>query len=247
MLRSLLQIRLTYLYTGLFVFYALVLRFVDRLALTPGQLALFSVNSFLFGYYFGPILSAQKVRVDTMNKTVRTEVMLLLDVLAQSHLLTDKQRLELKRLLAEYIDSILGNEQVRAENVQYDALLRYVTKGKHRDDVVMQGIYARLQKSQENLDTLNLLYGSQVFSHEWAVLFVLFLITLFFILQIDYNGLLLFQLLVAVLCTGLTLLMVILIKYSTLTHKQAKKMWDPLRRLRTEHFEELEPSGKRSK
>ncbi len=240
MLRKLLDIRLTYIYSTFFIFYALVLRYVDRLTLTPGQLALFSVNSILFGYYFGPLLAAQKTRVDTMNKTVRTETMLMLDILAQAHLLTEKQRLDIKRLLASYVDSILDNPNVRAENRHYDELLYYVTKGKHRSDIVMQGIYNRLQQTQGNRDTLNGLYTSAVFNHEWMVLFMLFFVTLSFILQIDYNGLLLFQMLAAVLCTGLTLLMLILIKYSTLTHKQAKRMWEPLRHLRAEHFEELE-------
>lgn len=245
MLRRLLNIRLTYIYPSLFIMYMLVLRFVDRLALTPGQLALFSVNSFLFGYYFGPILAAQKSRVDVMSKAVRSEVMLLLDVLAQSHFLTEKQRLQIKELIARYVDSIVDNPKVRAENPHYDELLQYVTKGKHREDVVMQGIYNRLQKSQENRDTLNSLYGSSVFSHEWMVLFVLFSVTLFFILQIDYGNVLLFQALAAILCTGLTLLMVILIKYSTLTHKQAKRMWVPMREFRAQHFEELEAKGKK--
>lgn len=239
MLRGLLNIRLSYLYPSFFIVFMVVLRFVDRLALTPGQLALFSVNSFLFGYYFGPILGAQKARVDTMSKTVRSEVMLMLDILAQSHFLKEKQRLEIKAKVAEYVDSIVDNPKVRAENPHYDDLLRYVTEGKNRDDVVMQGIYNRLQKSQENRDTLNSLYISSVFSHEWVVVFVLFSVTLFFILQIDYGNVLFFQALAAILCTGLTLLMLILIKYSTLTHKQAKRMWVPMRRFRAEHFEEL--------
>jgi hypothetical protein len=38
------------------------------------------------------------------------------------------------------------------------------------------------------------------------------------------------------LCTGLTMLVVILIKLSTLTHKRAKRIWDPYKKLIDSRF-----------
>lgn len=239
MLSRLLRIRLSYLYLILFATFMALLIFVKHLVLTPGQLALFSVNSFLFGYYFGPVLLSQRTRVDTMNKTVRDETMVLLDVLTQSHLLPDQTRLDLKARVKSYIDSIIDNPKVRADNENYDELLNFTTSSKHKDDPVMNTIYNRISKTQQNRDTLNSLYRASLYSHEWIVVLVLFSITLFFVLQIDYGHALFFQALAAVLCTGLTLLIIILAKYNSLTHKQAKQLWVPLRQLRKEHFEDV--------
>jgi hypothetical protein len=43
---------------------------------------------------------------------------------------------------------------------------------------------------------------------------------------------LILQAIPAILCAGLSMLIVILIKMSTLTHKRAKTIWVPLRELR---------------
>ena len=46
----------------------------------------------------------------------------------------------------------------------------------------------------------------------------------------------------ALLCTGLSMLLVILAKLSTLTHKKAKQIWDPYKKLKESLdliFEEL--------
>lgn len=241
-MRSLLNIRLSHLYLLLFVVFMSLLVFTKHLALSSGQLALFSVNSFLFGYYFGPVLSAQKSRVDTMNKTVRDESMVLLDVLTQSHLLTDKTRLELKSKVKDYLASIINNPKIRADNDPYDELLFFTTHKDHKDNPVMTTIYNRISKTQQNRDTLNNLYQASLYSHEWIILLVLFSITLFFVLQIDYGHSLFFQVLAAILCTGLTLLIVILAKYNSLAHKQAKQLWVPLQLLSKEHFEDVAPS-----
>lgn len=238
-MRAFLNIRLSHLYLLLFVVFMSLLVFTKHLILTPGQLALFSVNSFLFGYYFGPVLSAQKSRVDTMNKTVRDETMVLLDVLTQSHLLEDKIRLELKSKVKDYIASFINNPKIRADNDKYDELLFFTTHKDHKDNPIMTTIYNRISKTQQNRDTLNNLYQASLYSHEWIILLVLFSITLFFVVQIDYGHSLFFQALAAILCTGLTLLIVILAKYNALAHKQAKQLWVPLLRLRKEHFEDV--------
>lgn len=239
MLNKLLNIRLTYIYPILFIFFFVLLTFMHPQKLTPGQLALYSVNTFLFGFYFSPLLSAQKARVDALNKTVRQEVMVILDILAQSHMLKPKVRHELKVRLRVYIDSIYKNKQVSADNPYYDELLRFTKQDKFKDDSVMDTIYGRVAKTQENRDTMQSLLTSKVYSHEWLVTLVLFTITIYFVMQTDYNGVLFFRLLLAILCTGISLMLVILAKYATLTHKQAKKMWDPMTVLIHDHFEDV--------
>ncbi len=242
MLQNILNIRLSYLYPSLFVLFVVVLTYINHIQLTPGQLALFSVNTFLFGFYFSPILNGQKARVDSLAKTVRKETMMILDVLAQSHLLPANVRHELKVKLKAYIESIAGDSSIQADNPYYDELLRFTKQADYKDDPVMNNIYNQVSKTQENRDELNNLYQSKLYSHEWLVLLVLFSVTLFFVLQTDYGNVLFFRLLLAILCTGFTLLMVILVKYATLTHKQAKRIWVPLLDLGNKHFEDVTPA-----
>lgn len=83
MMKKILNIRLSYLYPTLFVLFFLALTRFTPTKLTAGQLALYSVNTFLFGFYFSPLLSAQKGRVDELIKTVRKETMI--DLLAICH------------------------------------------------------------------------------------------------------------------------------------------------------------------
>ena len=239
MLKKILSIRLTYIYPAFFIIFLLILSHFIPQKLTAGQLALYSVNTFLFGFYFSPLLSAQKGRVDELNKTARRETMTLLDILTQSHLLPSADRHQLKVRVLAYMDSIIDQPNVRADNEYYDELLHFTKQDKYKDNSVMNVVYERVTKTQENRDTIQNLRSSNVYSHEWLVTLVLFSITLYFIMQTDYNGVLFFRFLLAILLTGLSLMLVILAKYATLTHKQAKKMWTPLKELRTEHFEDV--------
>jgi hypothetical protein len=73
--------------------------------------------------------------------------------------------------------------------------------------------------------------ASKVYSHEWLVASVLFSITLYFSLMTNFGDSIFFGMMLAILCAGLCMLMTILIKFATLTHKEAKRMWDTLREL----------------
>ncbi len=68
------------------------------------------------------------------------------------------------------------------------------------------------------------------------IMFLLFGVTLSFILLLDAGNGFVFQLLAALLCTGLSMLLVILVKMSTLTHKKARQIWDPYKKLINSHF-----------
>lgn len=240
MLYKFLNIRLSYIYPMLFVLYYVLLLVLTPLKMTSGQLALYSVNSFLFGFYFGPILSSQKGRVAEISKLIRKEEMAILDMLAQSHLLEKKDRLALKVRLKAYIDSVVDNTKVRADNLFYDELLRFTKQEKYKDNAVMGQIYSKVSQTQDNRDNLESQFSSKLFGHEWIIVTVLFSVTLFFALQTDYSDSTFFRVLLAVLCTGISLMVIILAKYATLTHKQAKRMWTPLHNLVRDHFEDVD-------
>lgn len=79
-------------------------------------------------------------------------------------------------------------------------------------------------------------YANKVFANEWHIMAILFSITLGFILLIDIGDNDALHIVRALLCTGLTMLILILLKLSTLTHKKANQMWDPLKKLRDTDF-----------
>lgn len=241
MFASFLKVRLSTFTIVVFTGSILFLSVYNQMDLTPGQLALFSVNSFLFGYYFAPLLAAQKARVAQLNSTVRQESMILLDILAQSHMLSARTRHALKVKLAVYLQSILHNTKVRADNPYYDELLRFAKQDgtKADDKLVMDMIYSRVSATQTTRDALNNLFASKVYSHEWLVASVLFGITFFFSIQTKFGESLFFMLVLAILMTGLGMLMMILLKFATLTHKEARRMWRPLEEMRVNHFEDV--------
>ena len=239
MLKKLLSVRMSAITWILLIFFLLIIMTVHQQKLTPGQLALFSVNSFLFGYYFAPLLNAQKSRVASLITAARQEETTMLDILTQSHLMTAKGRHTLKVKLRVYLDSVIGNDKVRADNPYYNELLYYTKHVDSEDEQVMSLIYDRISKTQANRDTMNNLFATKVYSHEWLVAMVLFFITLYFALQTPINGSPFFVVMLAILCTGLTMLMVILLKFATLTHKEAKRMWQPLRELEKELFDDV--------
>lgn len=242
MFKFLLNIRLTYIYPILFVVFMVILSYVKPTKLTTGQLALYSTNTFLFGFYFLPLLSSQKVRIDNLRSSIRSETTTILDILAQLHLLKPAVRHELKVRLKVYVDSIYKNTAISADNIYYDDLLQFTRDDRFKGDPVMETIYTRVSKTQENRDTINNYLTTGVFSHEWLVALVLFFITLYFVMQTNYDGVLFFRVLLAILCTGISLMLIILIKYATLTHKYAKRMWLPLLYLMLGHLDDVEPT-----
>ena len=217
------------------------LYFYQQETLTAGQLALFSVNTFLFGYYFAPLLAAQKARVGQLNTVARQETMVLLDILSQSHLLSPKTRKELKLKLAVYLNSVIYNTNIQADNPYYDELLHFTKQNniKGDDHAVLDTVYARISKTQETRDSLNNLFRAKVYSHEWLVASVLFGITFYFSVQTKFGSSVFFMVVLAILMTGLGMLMMILIKFATLSHKEAKRMWQPMRDLQIKHFDDV--------
>ena len=71
---------------------------------------------------------------------------------------------------------------------------------------------------------------------EWMIILVLFSITLSFVMLMNAGTGYIYDFLAAFLCTGLTMLLIILVKMSTLSHKKAKQVWDPYKKLIDSHF-----------
>ena len=102
-------------------------------------------------------------------------------------------------------------------------------KGEHQDviDKLLNGLIA----NQQNRTNYAMQLSNRVYSNEWMIMVILFSVTLVFIMTLDSGGGFVFKILAALLCTGLSMLLIILVKMSTLTHKKAKQIWNPFKKL----------------
>lgn len=232
----LLKIRLSWFF---FVFFALFfwLTFViDGIVFSPATLALFSVNSFLYGFFTSPVLAAQKARIDELNKIIRAEASALFGILLLTKKLPEKSRNHLQDLCEEYITASFRQRKPAQGEHEYERIISYCMDYKGNDPATVEKILNGLVVNQTNRSQLAMQLGNKVFSNEWWVALVLFSITLGFILLLNTQDTLTMHFVKALLCTGLAMLMINLLKLSTLTHKKAKQIWAPLDKLKTSRF-----------
>ncbi|GAC1481336.1 MAG: hypothetical protein NVS1B7_1850 [Candidatus Saccharimonadales bacterium] len=196
-----------------------------------GSLALFSVNSFLYGFYISPILGAQKSRIDSLHQTVRSESTALFDVVLDLKKLPRQVRNHIQALVVQYIHTKLRMQKINSGEKEYEALITYCVEYKGEHDAEIEGVLKDLVANQQNRTNFNMHVGNKIFTNEWHIIAILFSITLGFIITIGIPDNFILHLVKALLCTGLTMLIVNLVKLNSLIHKKAKQMWNPLQKL----------------
>ncbi len=228
------KIRLSQYFIGFFILFLIIVLFVPRTKFDSAALTLFSVNSFLYGFYIAPILSAQKLRIEELHKIVRQESNAVFAMMLMLKKYPEPLQQDLKRLLYEYVSS-LAKRSKHSES-HYEKLITYCVdyKGSHKEET--GAFLEKLVANELNRTNFSMQMSNKVFSNEWMVMTVLFAVTLSFVMLLDAGGGLVYRLLAALLCTGLTMLLIILVKMSTLTHKKAKQIWDPYKTLLSTHF-----------
>lgn len=222
------KVRLSVLFVVLFVIFMAVISVMPQISFTRDTLALFSVNSFLYGFYISPILAAQKTRIEELHKIVRAEANAIFAIMLSTRTLPESMKQEIKTRITSYLRKTSDNNMLAAEK-EYEDLISYCVdyKGKHKEDA--NKLLEKLVANQQNRTNYAMQVGNKVFSNEWMVMIVLFSITLAFIVMIDTGGVLALDIVTALLCTGLTMLVFILVKLSTLTHKKARRVWQPFK------------------
>lgn len=230
------KVRLSTYFWGFFVLYLVATYVLPEYTFDSGSLALFSVNSFLYGFYISPILGAQKARIDSLHQIVRSEANALFDLVLDLKKLPKPLRNHLQFMVTMYIKSKLHNKKVNGGEKEYESLISYCVdyKGEHQDQI--DAVLSDLVANQKNRTDFNMQAGNKVFANEWHIMLILFSITLGFIMTIKAPHSLLMHLVRALLCTGLTMLVVNLVKLNTLTHKKANQMWSPLQKLIETNF-----------
>jgi hypothetical protein len=225
------KIRLSYYFIILFIIFAIIEFFVPHYQFTGGALTLFSVNSFLYGFYISPILGAQKTRIEDLHKIVRSESNAIFGMIIEAAKLPTKQRDHIKQMFLDYVDHVMRHRRPAGGEERYEAIIGYCLdyQGEHQAEIdkLLSGLVANQQNRTDYAMQLN----DKVYSNEWMVMVILFSITLSFILLLDVGTGYIYRILAALLCTGLSMLIIILVKMSTLTHKKAKEIWSPYKKL----------------
>ncbi len=242
-LNPLLRIRLSWYFFGFVGLYLLAVYNIESMTFTSASLTLFSVNSFLYGFYVAPVLTGQKARIDDLARIIRAEANALFDILIKTKKLPRKSRNHLQDMIEAYIAASFRERKPAEGEDEYEALITYCLEydGKKTENKeLVEKILASLVLNQQNRSQLAQQLGNKVFSNEWWIMLVLFSITLAFVLQLNVGDSVMIHLVQALLCTGLSMLMINLVKLSTLTHKKAQNLWDPLDNLITSRFRRID-------
>jgi intergrase/recombinase len=224
------KVRLSWFFIFFFAVFMVLLFTLPRIKFTTATLTLFSVNSFLYGFYISPILAAQKARIEELHRIVRTEANAIFAMMLNIKPLPESIKKEFHDRMTSYVKKTSANDMKAAEK-EYEALISFCVdyKGSHKDE--MTKVLEKLVANQQNRTNYTMQAGNRVFSNEWLIMIVLFSITLSFILLLDTGDGLILKVVTALLCTALSMLVLILVKLSTLTHKKARRVWDPLKTL----------------
>jgi hypothetical protein len=230
------KIRLTIYFWILLLVYSILALTIPTQSFSSGALALFSVNSFLYGFYIAPILSSQKTRVEELHKTVRNEANSIFAMALSLKALPAELRNKLQEMLTKYLKAVVREKRPSGGEDEYEELITYCIsyKGEHKEEVLK--LLDKLVANQQNRTTFSMQMHSPVYANEWSIMLVLFGITIGFVLMVDTGDKVFFRYLAALLSTGLTMLVIILVKLSTLTHKRAKRVWNPYKKLIDSHF-----------
>lgn len=230
------KIRLSWYLVFFLAFYILLVQVIPRTKFEAGALTLFSVNSFLYGFYIAPILAGQKGRIEELHKLIRAEANALFAIMLQVKKLPEKPKAEFKEMFKDYISVLVKKGSGALSEEKYEKIISYCMDYKGADEDKVSGILEKVVANQQNRTLVTMQLRNSVYSNEWIVMTVLFSITLGFVLFLDTGDAFIFKLVTAFLCTGLTMLLIILIKLSTLTHKKAKQIMLPMKKLLDSKF-----------
>lgn len=234
------KIRLSYYFWILFVIFIVTFMFLPTYEFSGAILTLFSVNSFLYGFYISPILNGQKARIDELHKIIRSEANALFGMQLKIKKLPTKLRNELQAMVVKYTTTKVQGKKKEFAEKEYEDLITFCVEYKGDSQTDVDKILDLLVANQQNRTQFMMQMLSRVYSNEWMVMMILFSITLGVVMLMDVGRDIIMTVIKALLCTGLSMLMVILVKLNTLTHKKAKQMWGPLNKLVETHFYKID-------
>ncbi len=230
------KVRLSWYFIFFLALYLLLAVVLPKQKFDSGALTLFSVNSFLYGFYIAPILGAQKSRIEELHRTVRSEANAIFSMALRLKKLPKHLRNDIQKELKDYIQVSSRQQRAAEGEKEYEDLISFCIDYDGKEDEEVNKLLDGLIENQKNRTQFARLMSNKVYSNEWIIILMLFSITLGFVLLLDIGESPILVFVKALLCTGLSMLLVILAKLSTLTHKKAKQIWDPFKKLNTSNF-----------
>lgn len=243
MLKAFLKVRLSYYFAIFLVFFVGLLMVVPKPTLSTASLTLFSINSFLFGFYFTPALNNQKARIEELGKIIRTQSVALFKILVKTRKISDrKEHDRIQKMIGDYVKACLKDKKAGAGEKEYDKLIGELVhfNRKHKDIGEIDGILDALADNQTNRTNYDMMMGRKIYNNEWYVLLTLFFVTLSLPIIVDFGGNPVLHIVDAMLCASLSLLLVTLLKVNYLVHKKAKGIWDPMQSLLESDFRKID-------
>src|SRR5690348_6808173 len=98
---------------------------VPNIKYDAGTIALFSINSFLYGFIVTPVLNAQKARIDELHRIVRAEANALFSIVLKLKRLPTELHHQLQDMIKAYIDAKLKSQAVGAGEKEYEGLITF--------------------------------------------------------------------------------------------------------------------------
>lgn len=230
------HVRLSWYFVIFLGLYTMLAIMLPSQKFESAALTLFSVNSFLYGFYIAPILGAQKARIEDLHKTVRSEANELFAMALSLKKLPKELRTKLQKELSDYMRVSTKQKSIAQGEKEYEDLITFCVEYKGAEEKEVGAFLDKLVSNQKNRTQFSMLMSNKVYSNEWIIMLMLFSITLGFVLLLDIGESPVLIVIKALLCTGLTMLLIILAKLSSLTHKKARQIWDPLKKLQSTHF-----------
>jgi len=211
--------------------------------LSSSALTLFSINSFLFGFYFTPSLNNQKARIEELGKVIRTQSVALFKIMVKTRKISDRKvHDKIQKLIADYIKACVKEKKAGCGEKEYDKLVGELVHFdvKHKDCDAVDGVLDAVVDNQTNRTTFDMTMGRKIYSNEWYVLLTLFSVTLALPIIVDVGGNPILHIVAAMLCATLTLLLITLLKVNFLVHKKAKGIWNPMESLIESDFRSVD-------
>lgn len=202
----------------------------------PSLATLLIVAALMYGFFTATILTAQKRRIEELNKTIRAEANTIFDILIATRKLPEQSRNLIQDMCADYVTASFRQRKPAEGELEYERLISYCLDYQGKEPEVVETILDKLVANQANRSRLAMQLNNRVYANEWWILLVLFAVTLGLIMALNVPGGLLGQFIKALLSTDISMLMLNLLKLSTLTHKKAKEIWQPLNTLKTSRF-----------
>lgn len=144
------KIRLSWYLITFLLIYLVLVHYLPREKFDAGALTLFSVNSFLYGFYIAPILGGQKARIEELHRIARSETNALFDIMLRVKKLPAKAKSELGALFKSYIQLQLKHGSGKQSEEKYEEIISYCLAYKGDAADKMTGILDKVVANQQN-------------------------------------------------------------------------------------------------